>query len=325
MKYKIQAQTKQLMKATLALCITSLFLGTVISGCLGDGFRTNNDEITLSSPTWTKSDFWEYSVKTSNLEVSTTMVVATDDDATDYYVGTGSLEDAKRHAVLNHNPALGRVQISDFAIYENNQPQKILDFPLKVSKSWSFSLYGEDEFVASVIDINNGKAEISAVSDSGARLSYIFSQDARWLSYFEFINENGEANLVMELANYGTGFTGNAYFCRGGDLYDKEFEGPDLEVYDTVFVNEGHKRYGNWNYILYFLESNTGSSGSGELTLKDHLGTELLVETFSPGVTKNEMGSVEGDSGNWTFEIALSGDSYVRMRIAGAIQYTYAV
>ena len=325
MNYKIQVQAKQLMKAILALCITSLFLGTVISGCLGDGFKTNNDEITLSSPSWVKSDFWEYSVKTSNLEVSTTMVVATDDDATDYYVGTGSLEDAKRHAVLNHNPALGRVQISDFAIYENNQPQKIIDFPLKVSKSWSFSLYGEDEFVASVIDINNGKAEISAVSDSGARLSYIFSQDARWLSYFEFVNENGEANLVMELANYGTGFTGNAYFCRGGDLYDKEFEGPDLEVYDTVFVNEGHERYGNWNYILYFLESNTGSSGSGELTLKDHLGTELLVETFSPGVTKNEMGSVEGDSGNWTFEIALSGDSYVRMRIAGAIQYTYAV
>ena len=325
MNYKIQAQTKQLMKATLTLCIASLFLGTVISGCLGDGFKTNNDEITLSSPSWVKSDFWEYSVKTSNLEVSTTMVVATDDDATDYYVGTGSLEDAKRHAVLNHNPALGRVQISDFAIYENNQPQKIIDFPLKVSKSWSFSLYGEEEFVASVIDINNGKAEISAVSDSGARLSYIFNQDARWLSYFEFVNENGEANLVMELANYGTGFTGNAYFCRGGDLYDKEFEGPDLEVYDTVFVNEGHERYGNWNYILYFLESNTGSSGSGELTLKDHLGTELLVETFSPGVTKNEMGSVEGDSGNWTFEIALSGDSYVRMRIAGAIQYTYAV
>ena len=80
-----------------------------------------------------------------------------------------------------------------------------------------------------------------------------------------------------------------------------------------------------WNYILYFLEANTGGSGSGELTLKDHLGTELLFEAFSPGVTKNEMGSVEGNSGNWTFEVALSGDSYVRMRIAGAIQYTYAV
>ena len=314
-----------MMKGTLSLCIVMLFLGTTISGCLGDSFSNNTDDIAISSPNWIKSDFWEYSVKTSNLELSTTMVVSIDNDATDYYVGTGTLEDAKRHAVLNHNPALGRVQMSDFAVYENNEPQKIIDFPLKTSKSWSFSLYGENEFVASVIEIENGLAEISAVSDSGARISYIFSQEARWFSYFEFTNANGEAILSMELANYGTGFTGNAYFCRGGDLYDKEFEGPDLEVYDTVYVSEGHQRYGNWNYILYFLEANTGGSGSGELTLKDHLGTELLFETFSPGVTKNEMGSVEGNSGNWTFEIALSGDSYVRMRIAGAIQYTYAV
>ena len=296
-----------------------------MSGCLGDGFSNNTEDISMSSPIWIKSDFWEYSVKTSNLEISTTMVVSIDNDATDYYVGAGSLEDAKRHAVLNHNPALGRVQMSDFAVYENNEPQKIIDFPLKTSKSWSFSLYGENEFVASVLEIENGLAEISAVSDSGARIHYIFSQEARWFSYFEFTNANGEAILSMELANYGTGFTGNAYFCRGGDLYDKEFEGPDLEVYDTVYISEGHQRYGNWNFILYFLEANTGGSGSGELTLKDHLGTELLFETFSPGVTKNEMGSVEGNSGNWTFEIALSGDSYVRMRIAGAIQYTYAV
>ena len=318
-------QSKQLMKAILTLCIVSLFLGTIISGCLGDGFKTNDNEITISSPTWTKSDFWEYSVKTSNLEISTTMVVATDDDATDYYVGAGSLEDAKRHAVLNHNPALGRVQMSDFAIYENNQPQKILDFPLKISKSWSFSLYGQEEFIASVIDIQNGIAEISGVSDNGARLTYSFSKEAGWFSSFEYISENGVIILKMELANFGTGFTGNSYFCRGGDLYDKEFEGPDLEVYDTVYVSEGHERYGNWNYILYYLEADIGSSGSGELTLKDQFGTELLFETFSPGDTKNERGSVEGDSGNWTFEIALSGDSYVRMRIAGAIQYTYAV
>ena len=162
-----------------------------MSGCLGGGFSNNTEDISMSSPIWIKSDFWEYSVKTSNLEISTTMVVSIDDDATDYYVGAGSLEDAKRHAVLNHNPALGRVQISDFAVYENNEPQKIIDFPLKTSKSWSFSLYGENEFVASVLEIENGLAEISAVSDSGARISYIFSQEARWFSYFEFTNAYG--------------------------------------------------------------------------------------------------------------------------------------
>ena len=308
------------------MLFSCLFSLSTMSGCLGDGlFSSEENTTSIGNPEWEKGDFWEYSVKTINLEISTTMVVSIDNDATDYYIGAGSLEDAKRHAVLNHNPALGRIQMSDYAIYENNVPQKILDFPLEESKSWSFSLYGENEFITSVISIQNGKVEISAVSDSGARISYIFDEEARWLSYFEYINSNGESQLTMNLANYGSGFTGNSYFCRGGDLYDKEFNGPDVEVYDTVYVNEGHERYGNWNYILYFLEAETGGSGSGELVLKDQLGTEVLVETFSPGVTRNDLGTVEGDSGNWTFELSLSGEAYVRMRIAGAIQYTYAV
>ena len=314
------------MNKEIAVLFSCLFSLSTMSGCLGDGlFSSKENTTSIGNPEWEKGDFWEYSVKTINLEISTTMVVSIDNDATDYYIGAGSLEDAKRHAVLNHNPALGRIQMSDYAIYENNVPQKILDFPLEESKSWSFSLYGENEFITSVISIQNGKVEISAVSDSGARISYIFDEEARWLSHFEYINSNGESQLTMNLANYGSGFTGNSYFCRGGDLYDKEFNGPDVEVYDTVYVNEGHERYGNWNYILYFLEAETGGSGSGELVLKDQLGTEVLVETFSPGVTRNDLGTVEGDSGNWTFELSLSGEAYVRMRIAGAIQYTYAV
>ena len=326
MNYNYVLVSKQIMNKRIAVLFSCLFSLSTMSGCLGDGlFSSEENTTSIGDPNWEKGDFWEYSVKTINLEISTTMVVSIDNDATDYYIGAGSLEDAKRHAVLNHNPALGRIQMSDFAIYENNVPQKILDFPLEESKSWSFSLYGENEFITSVISIQNGKVEISAVSDSGARISYIFDEEARWLSHFEYINSNGESQLTMNLANYGSGFTGNSYFCRGGDLYDKEFNGPDVEIYDTVYVNEGHERYGNWNYILYFLEAETGGSGSGELVLKDQLGTEVLVETFSPGVTRNDLGTVEGDSGNWTFELSLSGEAYVRMRIAGAIQYTYAV
>ena len=167
-KYKISGLSKQMMNKTLTFCLVTLFLGSTFSGCLDSGLFSNNDEKTIVAPTWTKGDFWQYSVKTQNMEISTTMVVSIDDDATDYYVGAGSLEDAKRHAVLNHNPALGRVQISDFAVYENNVPQKIIDFPLKSDKSWSFNLYGED-FVAIVltnIRDENTDVEISATSNS---------------------------------------------------------------------------------------------------------------------------------------------------------------
>ena len=185
MNYNYELVNKHIMNKRFAVLFSCLFSLSTISGCLGAGlFATEDNQISISNPNWNKGDCWEYSVKTMNLEVSTTMVVSVDNDATDYYVGAGSLEDAKRHAVLNHNPALGRIQMSDFAVYENNVPQKILDFPLKESKTWTFSLYGENEFVTSVISIQNGKAEISAVSDSGARISYIFDEEARWLSFF---------------------------------------------------------------------------------------------------------------------------------------------
>ena len=122
--------SKQVMNKTLTFCLVSLFLSSTLSGCLDSGLFSNDDEKSVVAPTWTKGDFWQYSVKTPNMEISTTMVVSIDDDATDYYIGAGSLEDAKRHAVLNHNPALGRVQISNFAAYENNVPQKIIDLLL---------------------------------------------------------------------------------------------------------------------------------------------------------------------------------------------------
>ena len=302
-----------------------IIMTTMSSGCLENGFfGSEKDDLSLFSPNWNKGDFWEYSVTVDDKQFSTTMVVSIDDDDSDYYVGAGNLDDAKRHAVLNYNPALGRVQMSDFSVYENNIPQNIANFPLEMDKSWEFSMYGE-KFRASVIDITESEAEINANADSGAFMVYTFDKNARWFNNLEYTNSNGELVLIMNLGNYGSGYTGNSYFCRGGDLFDEEFIGPDFGVYDTQFANGGHERYGPWNYIVYYLEADIGSSGSGELILRDHEGTEVLIETFSPGTNQHIMGSVSGSSGNWTLEISLSGNADVRARIAGAIQYTYSV
>jgi hypothetical protein len=314
------------MKKIISIAFVAILLGTTLGGCIGNRlFSTDENSTPITSPIWTKGDFWEYSIRTPGLEISTTMVVSIDDDDTDYYIGTGSLEDAKRHAVLNYNPAIGRVQMSNFAIYEKNIPQLLLDFPLEKDKGWTFGLYGKEQFNAIVTDVQENRANMVATSSDGARIDYTFDKEARWLSNFTFTDSNGETILEMKLANYGKGFTGNAYFCRGGDLYDEKFTGPEVSVYDTIYINEGHDRYGDWDYIIYFLNANIGSSGSGEIVLRDHLETDILVETLSPGTNMHEMGTVGGSSGNWTFEISLTGDAEVRMRIAGAIQYTYAV
>jgi len=291
---------------------------------LGDRLLSNEDPVSISAPIWNKGHYWEYGIKTADIEISTTMIVAVDDDSDDYYIGTASLIDAKRHAVLNYNPALGRVQMSDFSIYENNIAQLIFDFPLEKNKEWSFSLYGKDGFAATVVDIQADRADIVATHSDGVRIEYNFDVDTKWINSFVFTESNGETILEMQLAKHGNDYTGNSYFCRGGDLYDEEFIGPDFGYYDTEFANEGHERYGPWNYVVYYLEAEIGS-GSGELILRDHDSTNILVETFSPGNSKNELGTVMGTSGNWTLEISLSGDADVRIRIAGAIEYSYAV
>ena len=308
----------------IVLAFSAILLGTSFGGCLGDRLLSDGDPVSISAPIWNKGHYWEYGIKTADIEISTTMIVAVDDNVTDYYIGTASLIDAKRHAVLNYNPALGRVQMSDFSIYENNIAQLIFDFPLEKNKDWSFSLYGKGGFAATVVDIQADRADIVATNSDGARIDYNFDVDAKWINSFVFTESTGETILEMQLAKHGDDYTGNSYFCRGGDLYDEEFIGPDFGYYDTEFANEGHERYGPWNYVVYYLEAEIGS-GSGELILRDHDSTNILVETFSPGNSKNELGTVMGTSGNWTLEISLSGDADVRIRIAGAIEYSYAV
>ena len=310
----------------VTIAIATIMISTVFGGCLSNPFKPEDnydDELLL--PEWKKGYYWEYAVKTAGRELSTTMVVSIDDDEYDYYVSSSTVNDAKMHAVLNHNPALGRVEKENLAVYENGETQTLFDFPLSDGKAWIFSLYGKEQFNAVVQDLVNNKATIVATSTDGAKIEYDYDEDYKWFTSFVYTENTGEIILEMNLASRGIDYSGNTYFCRGGDLYDEEFSGPDFSFYDTVYVNEGHERYGNWNYIVYYIESEMGSSGSGELILKDQEDTDVLVEAFSPGTTKSEAGTVLGESGNWTMEISLSGDSNVRLRIAGAIEYSYAV
>ena len=192
------------MKQALSTITVLILISTMSSGCLENGlFGNEEDNLSLYSPSWEKGDFWEYAITIDDKQFSTTMVVSIDDDDSDYYIGAGNLDDAKRHSVLNYNPALGRVQMTDFSIYENNIPQKIISFPLNQDKSWEFGLYGEN-FKASVIDITESKSEISANAESGAFINYIFDKEARWINNFEYTNSIGETILIMNLGNYGS-------------------------------------------------------------------------------------------------------------------------
>ena len=80
----------------IVLAFSVILLVTSFEGCLGDRLISDDgDDVSISAPVWNKGYYWEYGIKTSDIEISTTMIVAIDDDSNDYYIGTASLDDAQ--------------------------------------------------------------------------------------------------------------------------------------------------------------------------------------------------------------------------------------
>ena len=82
-----------------------------------------------------------------------------------------SEREAKRHAVLNHNPFLGRITHDNLSAFENGAAQSVLNFPLETGKSWSFTLFGID-WNTEVIGSSNGRATMTATSADNQILTY---------------------------------------------------------------------------------------------------------------------------------------------------------
>jgi len=307
----------------MRLASATVVLLLLAAGCLGaspDG-DDGDGAGAIAAPAWETGQWWTYAVVIPEAEVVTTMVVG-DVDETDYHLGSSRLVDAQRHAVLNHNPALGRIRVADMALYEKNEPQLLLQFPLETGASWNFSLFGVERFDATITAVADGRVTIVAESPSGDRLEYVYHRASGWLTSFVHSEAGGEL-LRMTLVEAGTGYSGEAWFCRGGDLYEGEFSGPDFEFYDTAFANDGHVRYGPWSYVVYWLEEDI-RSGSGELVLRDHDGAQL-TRVYAPGNSHQGLGVVTGASGNWTLQVSLSGNADVRLVVAGAIEYGWTL
>ena len=69
---------------------------------------------------------WLYTFITPQFgEDSARLVVAEIDNGSgEYVLGISSEREAQRHAVINHNPFLGRMTIDALAVYENGEPQQ---------------------------------------------------------------------------------------------------------------------------------------------------------------------------------------------------------
>ena len=102
------------MRAVLAPLMALLML----SGCL-DAITGNDDENNPSLlPEWEIGTWWLYTFVTPEFgEDSARLVVADSiDEEGHWMVGISSEKEAQRHAVVNHNPFLGRVTFDQLSV-----------------------------------------------------------------------------------------------------------------------------------------------------------------------------------------------------------------
>tara|TARA_B100000405_G_scaffold97029_1_gene67529 strand:+ start:9173 stop:10135 length:963 start_codon:yes stop_codon:yes gene_type:complete len=307
-----------------------VILLTSFSGCTAvtEGITGSSSSEQISVPTWELGDYWLYTFSTPDYSDDTTkLVVATTDveeDGTAYMLAISSIGEARRHAVLNHNPFLGRITHEHLSPFENGEAKNVLDFPLKKNKAWSFNLFGND-WNAVVSSVDSSIASIRATSSDGSSIDYIFDGNIAFFSSFIWTDAEGIIQLKIKNADNGVGHTGDVYFVRGGDLYSNEWynNGPDAEIVDSFFVSD-HPNDGEWNEMIYFLDASCGGGSTISLTLRDHTSVSALERFWGPGAEETgTLGTIPYPSQEYTLTATFTGDTHLRILIAGGITYSW--
>ena len=302
-----------MLTVSLAGCVTDE--GTSSSG-IGD---TTEDELAL--PYWEIGEQWLYTFITPEFgEDSARLVVADirEDDGL-FMLGISSEGEAQRHAVINHNPFLGRVTMDGLSVYENGDPQPVFNFPWEIGSTWDFILLGQD-WSATTDNIYNGEVTVSATSSEGHMLDYVFSGRQGFVKSFIWVNDEGVENLRMTLNLKDTGYKGDVFFYRAGDIHDNLYEENDQEIYDT-FADDGYSPNEAWDTLVWYLDVEISQGGSGSLSLKDHQGASPLTRAWGSGATeKGSFGTIPSNAGEHSLTITVRGaDSFIHLRVAGAL------
>tara|TARA_X000001036_G_scaffold347427_1_gene327577 strand:- start:69 stop:1025 length:957 start_codon:yes stop_codon:yes gene_type:complete len=310
-----------------AYLLSLLMLTVSLMGCFSDESSDESDignttEDDLALPEWEIGEHWLYTFITPQFgEDSARLVVADirDDDGL-YMLGISSEGEAQRHAVINHNPFLGRVTMDGLSVYENGDPQPVFNFPWEIGNSWDFRLLGQD-WSATTDKIYDGEVTVSATSSEGHSLSYVFSGREGFIKSVLWTDNEGVDNLQMNLVQKKTGYSGDVFFYRAGDIHDNLYEENDQEVYDT-FLDSGYSPNEAWDTLVWYLDVEISQQGgSGSLSIKDHQGASPLTRAWGAGSTeKGSFGTIPSNSGEHSITVTVRGqDSFVHLKVAGAL------
>jgi len=309
-----------------AVFLALLMCSMGFAGCLegptvdSDGYG-NTSEAELALPMWSVGDQWLYTFITPQFgEDSARLVVAeTDDDEGLYWLGISSEREAQRHAVINHNPFLGRVTHDGLSVFEQGEAQPVFNFPWDKGDAWSFSLLGQ-AWSASTVAIYNGVVDVVARSEDGHSLIYAFSGRAGFIDSLVWTDAEGVEQLRMELTQTKTDYEGDVHFHRARDLLDSVYESTDNDVYDS-FLDSGHPDGSAWDVLVWYIDVNIANGGSGTLAMNDHQSASPLTRAWGSGATeKGAIGTIPSNAGDYGLTVNLrGGGSQLHFRVAGAI------
>ena len=200
----------RLLTVVLAITVAS----SAVSGCLGgmDSASSSDSQI-VEAPQWMVGQWWMYVFSTPEYGDTTTTLIVTETDAeegTAYMLGISSQDEARKHAVLNFNPFLGRITHDNLSVFESGDARQVFVFPLEKGNEWNFSLFGHDTWQAEVLDVSSGIAMVSAFSQSGGTITYAFNAAFGFLSNFIWEDADGTIRMQMTSASkQGENFEGD--------------------------------------------------------------------------------------------------------------------
>ncbi|MDA0715283.1 MAG: hypothetical protein O3A74_01805 [archaeon] len=309
--------------------LTLMMLLALLAGCVEDNttYMGTTEDGDLLLPSWEVGDSWVFTFTTPQFGQDTArLVVAEEDDGEgNYIVGISSEREAQRHAVINHNPFLGRINQQTLGVYEQGEVQSVFSFPWEYDTTWSFSLFGED-WTSEVVSIYDKEIRVEATSSSGHVLKYTFSSTIQFLTTFEWVNDEGESQLKMVVSEVKSGYNGDIFFYRARDLLDSTYDSNDQDVYDSFF-DSGHPDGSEWDVLVWYIDARISNGGQGSLAMKDRTGASPLLRAWGSGATEQgAIGTIPSITGEYTLTVQLRGaESNLHLRVAGALSFHWTL
>ena len=184
------------------------------------------------------------------------------------------------------------------------------------------------QWTASTDSIYNGEVTVSAESDEGHELDYVFSGREGFIKTLVWQDSEGNENLRMNLNQKKTGYSGEVFFYRAGDLHDNRYEENDQEIYDSFF-DDGYSPNEAWDTLVWYLDVEIDDKGgSGSLTISDQQdGSSPLSRAWGNGATeKGSFGTIPSKSGEHRITLTLQGEtSIVHLKVAGALVRSWSL